>query len=121
MLKDNGIDYSCAKLSEEELQAEYFNASLLLCSTLEGYGMPIIEAQTIGVPSSPATGLPWNGGWERTALPIRTWRHPHGRSSSPGNEPPALINAGHANAKACSAARSAELHAELYRPLLDPA
>ena len=33
----------------------------------------------------------------------------------------ALINAGHANAKACSAARSAELHAELYRPLLDPA
>ena len=52
MLKDNGIDYSCAsKLSEEELQTEYANASLLLfCSTLEGYGMPIIEAQTIGVP-----------------------------------------------------------------------
>ena len=40
-----------SKLTEAQLQAEYAASDVLLfCSTLEGYGMPIIEAQTVGVP-----------------------------------------------------------------------
>ena len=52
MLRRRGVDFSWAsRLSETELQREYAAADLLLfCSTLEGYGMPIIEAQTVGVP-----------------------------------------------------------------------
>jgi len=38
-------------LSEEEMQATYAESTaLLFCSQLEGFGMPIVEAQTIGVP-----------------------------------------------------------------------
>lgn len=38
-------------LSEEEMQAAYAESTaLLFCSHLEGFGMPIVEAQTIGVP-----------------------------------------------------------------------
>ncbi len=49
----NGIHFSRAsQLSVEvQLQAEYAAADLLLfCSTLEGFGMPIIEAQISGRP-----------------------------------------------------------------------
>lgn len=38
-------------LSEEEMQAAYASSTaLLFCSYLEGFGMPILEAQSIGVP-----------------------------------------------------------------------
>ena len=38
-------------LSEEGMQAVYAESTVLLfCSHLEGFGMPIVEAQTIGVP-----------------------------------------------------------------------
>lgn len=38
-------------LLEEEMQAAYAESTaLLFCSHLEGFGMPIVEAQTIGVP-----------------------------------------------------------------------
>lgn len=52
LLDSLGIEYSWkARLSTEEMQAEYARADLLLfASTLEGFGMPIIEAQVIGVP-----------------------------------------------------------------------
>ena len=128
MLKRNGIDYSCAsKLSEEELQTEYENASLLLfCSTLEGYGMPIIEAQTIGVPVITSDRSPMRetaGGGallvdpeDEEAIHQAIQSLLSGEANRSG-----LIDAGHANAKACSAARSAELHAELYRSLLTEA
>lgn len=125
MLKDNGIDYSCAsKLSEEELQTEYANASLLLfCSTLEGYGMPIIEAQTIGVPVITSDRSPMRetaGGGALLANPdnVEAIRGAVQSLLSGEADRSALIDAGHANAKACSAARSAELHAGLYRSLL---
>lgn len=46
------IDFSAVyNISEEQMQEEYANADLLLfCSTLEGFGMPILEAQTVGRP-----------------------------------------------------------------------
>ena len=128
MLKENGIEYSCAsKLTEEELQTEYANASLLIfCSTLEGYGMPIIEAQTIGVPVITSDRSPMRETAGRGALladpeDVEAIREAVESLLSSEAERSALIDAGHANANACSAARSAELHAELYRSLLDPA
>ena len=52
LLQALNIDYSWAsRLTDEEMQAEYANADVLLfASKLEGFGMPIIEAQTVGVP-----------------------------------------------------------------------
>ena len=45
------VDYSWASRLSKEMQNEYANANLLLfASTLEGFGLPIIEAQTVGLP-----------------------------------------------------------------------
>ena len=52
MLKSLGIDYEWkSKLSDEEMQEAYATSDVLLfCSTLEGFGMPILEARAVGVP-----------------------------------------------------------------------
>ena len=52
LLRSAGIDYTHAyNLSDEAMQAAYATADLLLfASTLEGFGMPILEAQTVGRP-----------------------------------------------------------------------
>lgn len=52
LLRRHGIGYSHAfNLSDEEMQAAYASCDLLLfASTLEGFGMPILEAQTVGRP-----------------------------------------------------------------------
>jgi len=125
MLKESGIEYSCtSKLSEEGLQVEYADSDLLLfCSTLEGYGMPIIEAQTIGVPvitsdKSPMRETAGDGAIladPEDAASIRTavlsLLEGHVDKSS-------LIARGQKNAAKCSASHSAELHAALYRTML---
>lgn len=53
MLRQNNIDFSwTSHLSEEELIREYEQSDILVfVSTLEGFGMPIIEAQSIGRPA----------------------------------------------------------------------
>ncbi len=50
LLKNLNIDYSISyNLSVEEMQEAFQAADILLfCSTLEGFGMPILEAQKIG-------------------------------------------------------------------------
>lgn len=52
MLKSLGIDYEWkSKLSDEEMQEAYSSSDMLLfCSTLEGFGMPILEAKAVGLP-----------------------------------------------------------------------
>lgn len=52
LLKSNNIDYTNSfNLTEEELIAIYQQSDLLLFATLyEGFGLPIIEAQSCGVP-----------------------------------------------------------------------
>lgn len=52
MLRENEIDYSTAsRLSDEEIIEEYRRCDLLCFpSTLEGFGLPIVEAQAIGRP-----------------------------------------------------------------------
>lgn len=51
-LEQYEITYSCASnLSDEDLYKEYQKADLVtFVSTYEGFGMPIIEAQAVGVP-----------------------------------------------------------------------
>jgi glycosyltransferase involved in cell wall biosynthesis len=51
-LRHHNIAYTHAyNLSEEEMQRAYEHCDLLLfASTLEGFGMPIVEAQTVGRP-----------------------------------------------------------------------
>ncbi len=50
LLKKLNIDYKISfNISEQELQKAYEEADILLfCSTIEGFGMPILEAQTVG-------------------------------------------------------------------------
>lgn len=52
ILHEQCIEYSwTSRLNDEEMQTEYANADFLLfASTLEGFGMPILEAQVVGVP-----------------------------------------------------------------------
>lgn len=52
MLNELGIDYSTqSNLSNAEMQKAYATSDFLLfASTLEGFGMPIIEAQMVGLP-----------------------------------------------------------------------
>lgn len=52
LLKRHGIRYSHAcNISQSEMQQAYADCdALLFASTLEGFGMPIIEAQTVGRP-----------------------------------------------------------------------
>ena len=125
MLKNQGIHYSHAsKLSEEEIQAEYAAADLLLfCSTLEGYGMPIIEAQTVGVPVVTSRRAPMDqtaGGGALLADPmdIADIRLAVERGLDNVELRRELIQKGRANAEQCSAAASARKHAALYSELL---
>jgi glycosyltransferase involved in cell wall biosynthesis len=51
-LRRSGIDYSsCAGVSDEQLAEEYATADMVVfCSTYEGFGMPIVEANAVGRP-----------------------------------------------------------------------
>jgi len=124
-LKNHGVRYSHAsKLSEEEIQAEYAAADLLLfCSTLEGYGMPIIEAQTVGVPVVTSRRAPMDqtaGGGALLADPMDVADIRLAVNRVLGNVElrRELITIGRANAEQCSAAASALKHAVLYSELL---
>jgi len=52
MLDRLNIDYEwMSRLSDQEMQEAYATSDMLLfCSTLEGFGMPILEAKTVGLP-----------------------------------------------------------------------
>lgn len=52
MLHSLGIDYEWrSKLTDAQMQEAYETSDLLLfCSTLEGFGMPILEAKAVGIP-----------------------------------------------------------------------
>ena len=62
MLQSFGIDYEWrSKLTIEQMQEAYETSDLLLfCSTLEGFGMPILEAKAVGVPVVTSNFEPMN-------------------------------------------------------------
>ena len=125
MLQRHGIDYSNAsRLSEEELQQEYAKSDVLLfCSTLEGFGMPIIEAQTIGLPVITSALAPMDdtaGGAAVLADPLDVSDIRRAVQSVIGNDAlrQELTEKGFANAERYSAATAARRHAEVYADLM---
>ncbi len=125
LLRQHDIDFSwAARLSEAELQQEYAEAdALLFCSTLEGYGMPIIEAQTIGVPVITSDRSPMRetaGGGALLANPDdpSDIRRAVVELLDNATQRESHVQLGLANAQRCSASASAEAHAKLYERLL---
>jgi glycosyltransferase involved in cell wall biosynthesis len=76
LLESSKIKYSNKyNLSEEELIDEYLNADILsFVSTYEGFGLPIIEAQALGLPvlTSNISSMP-----EISGLPINFLANPY--------------------------------------------
>lgn len=125
LLRQHDIDFSwAARLTEAELQQEYAAAdALLFCSTLEGYGMPIIEAQTIGVPVITSDRSPMRetaGGGACLANPddANDIRRAVLELTGDAGRRQACVARGFENARRCSAAASATAHAALYDRLL---
>lgn len=124
MLHSKEIDFSCAsQLSNEEMQSEYANADFLLfTSTLEGFGMPIIEANMVGVPVITSDLEPMKSVAGEAAILCDPFDASNIRSAiqriiadKPLQE--RLIQNGFENAKRFSPEKSAQLHQELYNRL----
>ena len=121
LLKALDIDYSWAsRLTNEEMQAEYANADFLLfASTLEGFGMPIIEANMVGIPIVTSNLEPMKNVAGDAALlcdPTDTSniRSAVDRILNDKLLRDSLVQNGFENAKRYSPEQSARLHQKLY-------
>ena len=121
LLQALNIDYSWAsRLSDEEMQAEYAKADVLLfASKLEGFGMPIIEAQTVGVPVitsdvDPMREVAGTGALLCNPDDSQTIKACIERLLADDQLQAPLIAEGHENAKRYSPAEAARQHLELY-------
>lgn len=126
LLQKLNIDYSwTSRLSDEEMQAEYANADLLLfASKLEGFGMPIIEAQTVGVPVitsdlDPMREVAGTGALLCNPDDCQTIKACIQRVLADEDLQSPLIAAGHENVKHYSPAEAARQHQELYNQLIN--
>ena len=115
------IDYSWAsRPSDEEMQVEYANANVLLfASRLEGFGMPIIEAQTVGVPVitsdlDPMREVAGAGALLCNPEDSQTIKACIERILENEEIEASLIAAGFENVKRYSPAEAARQHQELY-------
>ena len=118
------LDYSWAsRLTAEEMQAEYANADVLLfASKLEGFGMPIIEAQTVGVPVitsdvDPMREVAGTGALLCNPEDSRTIKDCIRRVLTDEDLQAFLVAAGYENVKRYSPAEAARQHQELYKQL----
>jgi glycosyltransferase involved in cell wall biosynthesis len=124
MLRSKAIDFSCAsKLSDEGMKSEYTKADFLLfASTLEGFGMPIIEANMVGVPVITSDREPMKSVAGEAALlcnPLDAYSIRSAIQRILDDKPlqNRLIQIGFENAKRFSPEKSALLHQELYNTL----
>ena len=97
---------------------------LLFCSTLEGFGMPIIEAQIIGVPVITSALAPMDDTAGEGAFlvnPKDIVSIQKAVKEIIGNErlKTELISKGQMNAKRFSAANAARMHSELYAQIIE--
>lgn len=124
-LTENNIDYvNVSGLSDDELKDEYLNADLVVfCSTFEGFGLPIIEAQATGTPLVTSDLSPM----KEVAGDGATLVDPHDVKSiergileviNDGERRKATVAAGRENIKRFSALDVASLYADLYSEIL---
>jgi glycosyltransferase involved in cell wall biosynthesis len=112
-------------LSTAELVEEYHNSDLLIfASTLEGFGMPIIEAHAAGVPvvTSNCSAMPHTAGNAAILVdPFDAASIRDGVLKVLNDESlrVRLIDAGFANAKRFHPDRIAEQYAQVYRDVLE--
>lgn len=124
MLQSKSADFSCvSRLNDDEMQSEYANADFLLfASTLEGFGMPIIEANMVGLPVITSDLEPMKYVAGEAALlcnPLETSSIRSAVERILHDKPlqDRLIQNGFENAKRFSPEKSAQLHQELYNQL----
>ncbi len=115
------IDYSNSwNLTDAQVQAAYHNCDLLLfASTLEGFGMPILEAQTVGRPvvTSNLSSMPEVAGTAACLvdpLSVASIREGVQRVIQDAPYREGLIAAGFENVKRFQAETVARAYGELY-------
>jgi glycosyltransferase involved in cell wall biosynthesis len=118
------IDYSAsANLSEEEIRAEYGACDMVvLVSTYEGFGLPIVEANASGRPVVTSNILSMPEVAAEAACLVDPFnvdaiRAGISRVINDNDYRSQLIERGYANARRFSAATVASQYAELYREL----
>lgn len=125
LLAASGLDHSDASdLSDDELRREYLAADVLtFVSTAEGFGLPIVEAQSLGLPvvTSAVQPMSWVAGDAAVLVePTDTAaiRAAVGRLLDDAELRRALRARGRANAQRFAPAVIADLYAALYRDVV---
>ena len=127
LLKKHKIDFSWqSRLSDEEMQEAYASSDFLLfASTLEGFGMPILEAQMIGLPVitsdlDPMREVAGDGALLCDPLNSNSIRTSIEEVIGNPQKREDLIQKGFSNYKRYAPATSAALLNDLYERLLNP-
>lgn len=125
LLNKHNIDFSWqSKLTDEEMQEAYATSDFLLfASTLEGFGMPIIEAQMVGLPVISSDIDPMREVAGDAALLCDPFNHEDINRAilellDDQQIRETLIQRGFENALKFLPVHAAEMHLELYRILL---
>ena len=126
MLQSSGVEFSWASsLSDGAMQQEYARADFLLfASTLEGFGMPIIEANRVGVPVitsdlEPMKSVAGNAAEFCDPFDASSIRSAIKRILENESLRDTKVQNGFENAKRFSPEQSARLHQELYNNIIN--
>lgn len=124
MLEAKGIDFiHQSKLTHAEMQEAYASSDFLLfASTLEGFGMPIIEAQMVGLPVitsniDPMKEVAGEGAVLCNPMDHRSIRNAIETVTEDEHLREQIIQAGFENVKRFNPMKSVQLHQELYEKL----
>jgi glycosyltransferase involved in cell wall biosynthesis len=124
MLKQLGVEYSTqSKLTDAEMQEAYATSDFLLfASTLEGFGMPILEAQMVGLPVitshiAPMNEVAGDGALLCDPLDSKAIRGCIERVTSNAQLRENLIQKGADNCKRFSPEESARMMHQLYKEM----
>jgi glycosyltransferase involved in cell wall biosynthesis len=124
-LKGNGIDYeNRTGLTDAELKEEYLNADIVVfCSTYEGFGLPIIEAQATGTPLitsnlSPMREVAGEGALLADPYDPESIRKAIRRLIDEPETRDSVVEKGRANVQRFSSDRIAGRYAELYSEVI---